>query len=305
MPVIAWNLTHQFNNWRYIIVDRPGGGLHSVFHLSAYRRILLDEMPKFFGPDTVLWYYPDKPASGYVFYAIGALAVTVAMWPFLKSPLKIMRVLRGDSVDSRQKSDFDMLVLMTASFVPYLSLPIGVPSYFFGGCFFLAALTGRLLERCFVCSKALVRSGGTGILAVIVVTGSALMIDTARHNQIETLTLCDHGENYCMTRIPGADLERVERDLRDRDVTGVWTTVSFVYPLLFECGEEFAVSDAIFGYPYRVYPEAIPWREPDPEGHFAIVIERDSPFRQPLEKRFLQVTGAAPLISEYGKLAVI
>src|SRR5436305_2187477 len=57
---------------------------------------------------------------------------------------------------------------------------------------------------------------------------------------IETLTLCDHGENYCMTRIPGADLERVERDLRNRNVTGVWTTVSFVYPLLFECGEEFA-----------------------------------------------------------------
>src|SRR5207249_10022761 len=241
LPVVACNLMHHFNSWRYLFVERPGGGFHSLFQLSTFGRILLDEMPKFFGPDTVLWYYPDKPASGYVFYAIGALAVTVAMWPFLKSPLKIMRVLRGDSVDSRQKSDFDMLVLMTASFVPYSSLPIGVPSYFFGGCFFLAALTGRLLGRCFVCSNALVRSGGAGILAVIVITGSALMIDTARHNQIETLTLCDHGENYCMTRIPGADLERVERDLRNRNVTGVWTTVSFVYPLLFECGEEFAV----------------------------------------------------------------
>ena len=305
MPVIAYNLLHHFDNWRYLIIYRPGGGFHSLFQLSTFGRILLDEMPKFFGPDTVLWYYPDKPASGYVFYAIGALAVTVAMWPFLKSPLKIMRVLRGDSVDSRQKSDFDMLVLMTASFVPYLSLPIGVPSYFFGGCFFLAALTGRLLERCFVCSKALVRSGGAGILAVIVITGSALMIDTARHNQIETLTLCDHGENYCMTRIPGADLERVERDLRDRDVTGVWTTVSFVYPLLFECGEEFAVSDAIFGYPYRVYPPVIPWREPKPEEHFAIVVESDSPFRAPLEARFLQAAGVAPMIREYGNLAVI
>jgi hypothetical protein len=305
MPVIAYNLLHHFDNWRYLILYRPGGGFQSLFQLFTFRRILLDEMPKFFGADTVLWYYPDKPASGYVFYAIAILAVTAAMWPFLKSPLKIMRVLRGDSVDSQQKSDFDMLVLTTASLVPYLSLPVGVPSYFFGGCFFLAALTGRLLERCFVCSKAVVRLAGAGILAVIVITGSAVMIDTARHNQIETLTLCDQGENYCMTRIPGADLERVERDLRHREVTGVWTTVSFVYPLLFECGETFAVSDAIFGYPYRVYPKIIPWREPKPQEHFAIVIESDSPFRAPLEARFLQVTSVAPLISEYGKLAII
>ena len=108
-----------------------------------------------------------------------------------------------------------------------------------------------------------------------------------------------------MTRIPGADLEGVEQHLRQRQVTGVWTTVSFVYPLLFECSETFAVSDAIFGYQHRVYPEAIPWREPGRDEHAAFVIESDSPFRAPLEARFLQAAGVAPLISEYGKLAVI
>ena len=131
------------------------------------------------------------------------------------------------------------------------------------------------------------------------------MIDTARHNQIETLTLCEQGQNYCVTRVPGVDLARVEQQLRQQAVSGVWTTVSFVYPLLFECGETFAVSDTIFGYQHRVYPAAIPWREPDPEGYFAIVLENDSPFRAPLEARFLQVTGAAPAINEYGKLAIL
>src|SRR5438270_1228287 len=101
-----------------------------------------------------------------------------------------------------------------------------------------------------------------------------------------------------MTRIAGADLEGVRNYLLQDRVTGVWTTVSFVYPLLFECGEAFAVSDTIFGYQHRVYPEAIPWREPDPEGHFAIVFERDSPFRQSLEMRFLQVSGDEHLISD-------
>ena len=140
--------------------------------------------------------------------------------------------------------------------------------------------------------------------AAAVLTGIVLMLDTARQNQIETLTLCDQGEKYCMTRIPGRDLDRVERDLSQGGVTGVWTTVSLVYPLLFECREAFAVSDTFFGYQHRVYPEAIPWREPDPEGQIAIVLESDSPFRGAVESRF-QLAGVVPFISEYGKLAVI
>ena len=108
-----------------------------------------------------------------------------------------------------------------------------------------------------------------------------------------------------MTRIAGRDVDGVENHVRKAQVAGVWATVSFVYPLLFECDETFAVSDTIFGNQHRVYPAAMRWREPDPEGRFAIVLESDSPFRAPLEARFLQVTGAAPVINEYGKLAVI
>jgi hypothetical protein len=74
--------------------------------------------------------------------------------------------------------------------------------------------------------------------------------------------------------------------------------------LLFECHEAFAVSDTFFGYQHRIYPDAIPWREPDPEGRIAIVLESDSPFRVPVERR-LQLAGVVPLISEYGKLSVI
>ena len=133
----------------------------------------------------------------------------------------------------------------------------------------------------------------------------AVMIESVGHNEIETLTLCDSREGYCMTRIAGRDLDGVEKHLREAQVAGVWATVSFVYPLLFECDETVAVSDTIFGNQHRVYPATMPWREPDQEDHFAIVLESDSPFRAPLEARFLQVTGAAPMINEYGKLAVI
>src|SRR5262249_31608599 len=198
-PVIAFNLTNHFSNWRYVIIESPGGGFSSLFHLSALARIFLQEMPKFFGPDTVLWYYPETPISGYVFYAIAFLAVAIAIWPFAKSPSKIIRALRGDLGDHPQKRDFDMLVLTMASFIPYLTQPVGVPSYFFGGCFFLSVLTGRMLERSLFSSMALLRLAGAGVLVAILVTGVLVMTRIGQENQIETLSLCEDRQTRCRT----------------------------------------------------------------------------------------------------------
>jgi len=305
LPVVACNLMHHFNNWRYLFVERPGGGFQSLLQLSTYGRILLDEMPKFFGPDTVLWYYSDKPASGYVFYAIALLAVVTAIWPFVKSPSKMVGALRGNLADWRQERDFDMLLLTAASFVPYLTVRPGVPSYFFGGCFFLSVLTGRMLERSFSYSKALPRLGGAVVLSAILLTGTVVIVGVGQENQIETLSSCDEGKSYCMTRIPAVDIEGVEDYLRQHHVTSVWTTISFIYPLLFESGETLAVSNAIFEDPYRVYPREIPWREPSADRDAAFIIETVAPFRSALEMRYAQAFGTAPFIREYGKLTVI
>jgi hypothetical protein len=304
-PVIAFNFAHHFGNWRYLIFEKPAGGLSSLLHLSAFARIFLDEMPKFFGPDTILWYYPETPAIGCLFYGIALLAVGIAVWPFARSPSKVIRALRGDLSDDAQKRDFDMLVLTAASFVPYLTQPVGVPSYFFGGCFFLSVLTGRMLEHFLASSQTMLRLAGVGTQATILVAGIAVMIRVGWENQIETLCLCPDGRNYCMTRIPGADIGGVEQYLRQHNVTSVWTTISFVYPLLFDSGETLAVSNAIFEDPLRVYPQQIPWREPTLDRDAAFVIETHAPFRSPLETRCTQAFGKAPLVYESGKLTVI
>ena len=304
-PAITLNLTDHFANWKAVLDKTGGGGFAQIFRPETAWQIFGTEMPKFFGADTVLWYYPEKPISGFVFYIIALLATCLAAWPFIRSPRKIVEAIRGGFAGADEQRDLLLLLLILACFVPYVTAPLRVPGYFLAGCFFFAALTGRLLERCFASSKLIVRLGGVGIFAAAVISATAAINDTARHNEIETLTPCDSREGHCMTRIAGNDLERVKNHLRETQVAGVWATVSFVYPLLFECGETFAVSDTIFGYQHRVYPAAIPWREPDPEGYFAIVLENDSPFRAPLEARFLQVTGAAPVINEYGKLAIL
>src|SRR5436190_12065814 len=303
--VIVFNLTHRFSNWRYVLIERPGGGFSALLQLSNWRRIFLDEMPKFFGPDTVLWYYAEKPPAGYLFYAIALFALGVGMWPFVTSPGKILRAMRGDLADARQKSDFDMVVLTAASFVPYVSQAPGVPSYFFGGCFFLSMLTGRMLERGFSSSTPLPRLGAAIALAAILVMGIFVHIRIGQTNQIEILSLCEERRTYCMTRIASADIEGAHRDLKQRNVTSVWTTISFVYPLLFESGETLAVSNEIFETPYRVYPEDMPWREPNRNREAAFVVETDAPIRSLVEMRCEQVFGSPPLARQYGKLTVI
>jgi len=142
-------------------------------------------------------------------------------------------------------------------------------------------------------------------LAAIVVTGLFVLIQIGRTNDIETLSLCEDKKTYCMTRIAAADIDAVERDLKRRNLTSVWTTISFVYPLLFESGETLAVSNEIFETPYRVYPEDVPWREPKRNREAAFVIETNVPLRSLVEMRCEQVFGSPPLASEHGKLALI
>jgi 4-amino-4-deoxy-L-arabinose transferase-like glycosyltransferase len=304
-PAITFNLTHHFANWAALREKTGGDGVARLIQPETLSQIFMTEMPKFFGADTVLWYYPDKPASGFVFYMIALIAAGVAAWPFVRRPSEIAKAVRAGFERGKEDRDLLMLLLASACFIPYVTALMRVPGYFLAGCFFFAALTGRLLQRCFVCSKTLVRLGGIVILTAVVVTGTAVIIDTARHNQVETLTRCGDRDDFCMTRIPSGDLDRAERHLREGGVTDVWTTVSFLYPLLFEFGETVAVSDTIFGSQLRVYPPTIPWREPRRDRFAVFVIESDSPLLTPLKERFLQATGVTPLITEYGKLAIV
>ena len=108
-----------------------------------------------------------------------------------------------------------------------------------------------------------------------------------------------------MTRVPAADIEGAEHYLRQHNVTSVWTTISFIYPLLFDSRETLAVSNAIFEYPHRVYPQEIPWHEPNRDRDAVFVIETNAAFRPLLEMRCAQAFGAAPLVREYGNLTVI
>jgi hypothetical protein len=300
-PAIVFNLTHQFSNWREIFVERSSG-VSSLFYPATFVEIFVQEMPKLFGPDTVLWYYPEKPASGYVFYGIAMVAVAAAILPFLRAPSRIRQALGGGSSD--EDKDLLMLILIAACFVPYLIASPRVPGYFMGGCFFLAVLTGRLLARCFAFSAFLPRLIGVAVLSALLLVGVGVLISTGQRNEIETLTLNNAG-NLNLVRIPGADLDGVEGYLRQNEISSVQTTVSFVYPLQFESGEKLAISDAILGWDRRIYPSTVPWREPRADQRTAFIVETDSSLPVSVEAAFAKARRPPPRIAKFGALTVI
>ena len=296
-PVILFNFTHQFANWRTVFqattgVASAGKSLPLLFQPSTLHQIFFQELPKFFGPDTLIWYYPQIPITGWLFYVIALLAVGVALWSLVRSP-------------TLRNPEFLMLVLTAACFVPYLMPAFRVPRYFLGGIFFLSLLVGRLLQRCFVATTWRGRLLGATLLLSILAGGIGAMIETGRRNEIETITLCHNGDEYCMTRIPGADIEAVERHLREFHVAAAWSAPVLCYPLQFETGETIAISDAIFGWKHNVFPKEVAMRQPNVDEPLVFIIETNSPLRRAVEDRCTEASGAPPLIAEYGTLTVI
>ena len=302
-PAIWWNLTHSLRNWHFIFAEKPeAAGLAQRFGLQAWREIFLHEMPKFFSDDTVLWYYPETKWTGYVLYAAVAFALVLAArraLPQIGTGLKT-----GFSLNEATK-DLLMLILIAVSFVPYLIAPLRVPGYFLGGVFFLSILLARATDDLLTRKQIFMRATGGAIFLAILVCGAAAMIDTASRDQIETLTLSANRHDLEMMRVPGADIDAVKDDLTQHGITAAWTTISFVYPLIFETNEKIAFSESIFGIDRPVYPPSIPKPEPSEHDRAVFVIETTSPYREQIESTLTLKSNAAPLIREHGTLTVI
>ena len=302
-PAIWWNLTHGLRNWHFLFFEKPEvGGLGARFGLPAWRDIFLYEMPKFFSTDTVLWYYPGTPWTGHVLYFVTAIAVVIAAWCALP---KIRSAFSSGFAAADTTKDLLMLTLVGASFVPYIIAPLRVPGYFLGASFFMSILIARCIDRFLAQKEMSLRALGATILLATIICGAVAVIETATHNQIETLTLCPNRQDHCMMRVPGTDIDGVKHDLEQNGIKAVWTTISFVYPLIFETGEKLIASESIFGVDRPVYPPSIPKPEPSSQDRTVFVVETNSPYRPEIETILAQKGGVPPRITEHGTLTVI
>jgi len=283
-PVIYWNFSHNFANWRFVLFEKPEtGGLISRFAPAQWWQIFAHEMPKFFGPDTVLWYFPETPWTGYVMYAVAIIAIVAA----------IVRVKTNDS-----HADLLMLILIAAAFALYVIAPVRVPGYFLAGAFFMSILVARAI----VSANRILASA---MLLAVITCGAYTIVRTAMQDQIETLVVVKPPLGLEMSRIPGRDIDAVEQDLAQNQIREVWTTISFVYPLIFETNEKLVASESIFGIERSFYPPQIPKPEPSTSERATFVLETNSPYRAEIEKTLLQKGGTPPRIAEHGALTVI
>ncbi len=97
--------------------------------------------------------------------------------------------------------DLLMLILIGASFVPYIIAPLRVPGYFLGASFFMSILIARCIDRFLAQKEMSLRALGATILLATIICGAVAVIETATHNQIETLTLCPNRQDHCMIRV--------------------------------------------------------------------------------------------------------
>src|SRR5439155_3331281 len=183
--------------------------------------IFLHEMPKFFSDDTVLWYYRETPWTGYVLYLVTALAVVLAAWSALR---QIRSSFKSGFSATDTNKDLLMLILIGVSFVPYVIAPLRVPGYFLAASFFMSILIARCIDRFLAQKEMSLRALGAAILLATIICGAVAVIETATHNQIETLTLCPNRQDHCMMRVPGADIDGVKHDLEQNGIKEVWTT---------------------------------------------------------------------------------
>jgi hypothetical protein len=302
-PALWWNLTHSMQNWHFLFFEKPETvGLAARFGLQAWREILLHEMPKFFSDDTVLWYFPDTKWTGYTLYFATVIALLAAAWHALPN---VWSAFRSGFATNEVTKDLLMLILIGVSFVPYIIAPLRVPGYFLGGTFFMSILLARSVERFFVEKRILLRAFGAGLILATLVCGVNAIADVATHNQIETLTLSPNRHDHEMIRIPGADIDAVKQDLEHNQIKAVWTTISFVYPLIFETNEKLIASESIFGVDRPVYPSSIPKPEPSEHERAVFVIETQSPYREQIELTLALKSNAPPQVREHGILTVI
>jgi 4-amino-4-deoxy-L-arabinose transferase-like glycosyltransferase len=309
-PAVWWNCTHSFANWHYLLFEKPAAsGLVSRLGLFAWRDIFIYEMPKFFGPDTTLWYYPETPWTGYVMFATTAAAAILAAVSALRWEV-LRNAFTHGFTSSEPGKDLLMLILIAACLVPYAVAPMRVPGYFLSAAFFFAILVARLIARSLAQPKIGLRLAGAAVLAAVIVCGIDTIARTATHNQIETLALRRRSRDYRlddfrMMRISGADIDAVKQDLGRHQVQSIWTTVSFVYPFIFESGETLVASESIFGVERSFYPPQIAKLEPRSDDRSVFVIESDSPYRAEIESACAEKGGAPPRVAEYGALTLI
>jgi hypothetical protein len=280
-PALLYNLSRGFANWAYVAARKQAGAPATPdLSLGATAvRILFTEMPRFFGADTVLWYFPETSAVGIVYAVVAAVSVALSLWSVRRRLAGFVRdhlVMKPGPSSGVEDRLLYAMVFLGASSCPYLLARFREPRLLIGGYGFVAVMVGSALGACLASRRAAARSLGACTLGVLVFLGLYEAASLYRNGGIETLVMSSSGD-VGMKKIPDRDLDGVFRELRSEGIRFVTASPSFQYPILFESGETIHASAAAFGSKLRLFPEVERPRPEDAADAVTLVFESGMP----------------------------
>ncbi len=306
LPPLVFNLTHGLASWRDIAARKLASepAPVDVGFLRLASRFFLVEMPRFFGADTVMWYFPEKSATGSVYAIVFLLALLFVIWLARGRIAGFLRdhLLRAAAARPEDPALY-ALVFLGASSIPYFSAHFRVAGYLIGAYPFIAVVLATAIASLLSGRRLAARAGGATVLAVLLLAGLYEAGALLRNGGIDTL-VTDGAGNTRMRRIPSGDIEGMLAELRRSGTRFVHASAPFQYPIIFEEGGRIHASAALFGWRRRLFPELeTPQGGGEPE--MTLVFETGMPVRRFVELPAPAETGGRLSERRFGALTVM
>ncbi len=284
LPALLFNFTHGLASWKDIAARKLAAEPVPV-ELSLPRlvqRFLFVEMPRFFGADTVMWYFPERSATGAVWAIAFLVALVLAVWIARRRVPGFLRdhLLRKGEAAAEDPTLY-AVVLLGAGSLPYFAAHFRVAGYLIGAYPFIAVILASAIAPLLAGRAAATRAAGGAALAILLLLGLYEAGRFLTHGSIDTL-VTDAAGNTRMRRIPAADIDGMLGDLRDHGARFVQASAPFQYPIVFETGGSIHASAALFGWNRRLFPDLETPPEGDP-GTMTLVVETGMPVRRVVE----------------------
>jgi 4-amino-4-deoxy-L-arabinose transferase-like glycosyltransferase len=256
-PALHFNLTHGAANWRFILQEKIGGGrgFAALLEPDTWHRIFFYELPRFFGPETVLWYKEAIRPSGWVFYGLALAALAHALWQYRRSHLRLLAGLfqKEQRLDGGGRTSL-LVILILACLIPYAMVETRVPGYLLGTVPLLSILQADWIKTLLASRRRLMQGAAAAALAAGIAFGAYEHLRFLGSDHIESLKLTAQGR-LAPTTISGPGLARTLAHLEARGISAVLASPSLQYPIIFESGERILASSAPLPFRYIVYPD--------------------------------------------------
>jgi hypothetical protein len=275
-PLLLFNLTHEFINFRYVFGQGAGNDGQNLF--SNLYTLIIKYLPRFFVGRNVDQYISNPPIMAYLEYAIYLVlfvCLSIKIWPeaikLAGSLLSPAGVRRNDS-----PADFETLLVVYLIIYPIIfsaSGRIGAPRYLLPLYPALAIVAARGVNWLCMDQNRMFNVTGIILLIALVLFGAINHLTYIGKSWVNDDVFIG-GQRLVNRETSGKTISKIIDFLNERQVSRVWCTYFVQWRLLFESNEEIiASSDKLIPSTVR-YPlyDAIVWDHGGPQ---AIILHHE------------------------------